>query len=446
VHFTAPVNWLNDPNGLIRRGQDHHLFYQYNPHAPGWARPAWGHAVSRDLLRWHDLPVALAPEDAFDAMGCYSGSCVDDEGTATILYTAVSQGPRGLVEQVHLATGDDELIAWRKDPRPVVTPPKGRELVAFRDPHVWRDPGGGWRMVIGAGTADGEGAVLAYRSDDLRHWRGGEVLLDGPALRAAVPDAADLGEVWECPFLLRVGDSHVLLLSIWQREPSHVVAVVGRMTGRALVPESVHRMDAGTSFYAPHPLVAADGRVELFGWLREDPGREPLVAGGWAGALSLPRELTVEGRVPVLRPSPAVRALRRELLLERDGGDDVASVESVDGALELTASAPGGVGVEATFLDENGSACLRLVSDEGGIRLDVGGTHGVPTGGPVRDLTLLVDVGVVELFADGLAPMTLRVPERVRLVRGSVKARAGTRVGVWALGLPPDDGRPNATS
>ena len=135
-HFLAPADWLNDPNGLIQTGDLTHLFYQHNPNGPFHGTIHWGHAVSRDLVHWQDLPVALAPTPGGpDADGCWSGCAVMDGPAPTLLYTGVNP-------QVQcLATSDDGLRTWQKRPEPVIAaPPEGLDLVGppdFRDPFVW---------------------------------------------------------------------------------------------------------------------------------------------------------------------------------------------------------------------------------------------------------------------------------------------------------------------
>ena len=64
-HIVAPEGrWMNDPNGpFYDEKQDlYHLFYQYNPYDFHWGNMSWYHMVSKDLISWETLPVALYPD------------------------------------------------------------------------------------------------------------------------------------------------------------------------------------------------------------------------------------------------------------------------------------------------------------------------------------------------------------------------------------------------
>lgn len=308
-HFVAPSGWLNDPNGLIQWNGHYHLFYQHNPHEAAWGPPHWGHAVSDDLIHWQDLPIALTPEmTPADDGGCWSGCAVDDQGTPTLIYTGVKSGETTTC----LALGDDTLINWKKyEKNPVARAPRHPEHThqAYRDPFVWRE-GENWYQVIGT-SLQGRGQVFLHRSDDLKNWQYLHPLVP-EGVRATLSDS---GEIWECPNFFRLGDKHVLIVSLWQGGVlTYPVAFIGHRQGQHFYPEHMQRLDWGEQcFYAPLTLRNDQGRLLMWGWLQEQRSKEAQLKAGWSGVISLPRVLSLDSNGHLqMEFASEIQALRRE--------------------------------------------------------------------------------------------------------------------------------------
>jgi beta-fructofuranosidase len=318
-HLLPARNWMNDPDGPIFWKGQYHMFFQYNPHAAVWGDMHWAHAVSPDMIHWKHLPVALAPTPGgYDADGCFTGSAVDDNGTATFIYTGVTNAPperATLRDGVHnfrevqcLAVSHDPLLrTWKKLPQPVLQPPNDPNLTGFRDPCLWRD-GKTWYMGIGSGQKKVGGQVLLYKSKDLRHWEYLHPLASGRWNGIHAINPVQSGEMWECPDFFALGGNHVLFYST----EGKVIWEVGEFDPKEL---RFHAQKRGQldydAYYAPKSQLDARGNRILWGWIPESRPEREFSAAGWAGCMSLPRLLTVgtDGALE-MRFAPVTQQLR----------------------------------------------------------------------------------------------------------------------------------------
>jgi len=448
-HFSQPAMWMNDPNGLVYYQGEYHLFYQYYPSDTIWGPMHWGHAVSRDLVHWDHLPVALYPDD----LGyIFSGSAVvdwqntsgfgkDGEPPLVAIFTyhnpelAKAKGKNH--EYQGIAFSNDRGRSWTKySENPVL--PNTQKLQDFRDPKVfWHERSNRWVMALSATDH-----VQFWASGNLREWR---------KLSEFGREWGAHGGVWECPDLVEMpvagtpDTRWVLLLNLNPGGPqggSGTQYFVGDFDGTTFTLDDGFRqtletreavwLDSGKDNYAGvtwADIPEEDGRTLFIGWMGNWEYAQQVPTWPWRSAMTLPRELTlakigdnyrvlsrpvdelaqlrsgtwrVESRlladgetVPLPTPFPiATSEVILELQLPADGRQ-VVSVELTNEIGEMYRI--GYDGFTNEFFSDRTSSGISGFSDQ------FAGVHRSPRLTRDRRLRfhIFFDVASAELFADG---------------------------------------------
>jgi len=275
-HFTAQKNWLNDPNGLVFYDGEYHLFFQHNPLGREFGEMAWGHAVSRDLVHWRQLPHALLP----DARGpIWSGSAVVDWNNTSEL-----GGPdKPPLVALYTAAGDpftqclafslDRGRTWTKYAHNPVLP---HIVGGNRDPKVvWHEPTRCWIMAL---YLDGSDFAL-FSSLDLKAWTRLQTL--------TLPGCDECPDFFEMPIEGSPSEHK------WVFTAANGCYQVGTFDGHKFTPESgALQVDYGANFYAVQTysdIPRADGRRIQIAWMRG--GEYPQMP--FNQQMSFPCELTL---------------------------------------------------------------------------------------------------------------------------------------------------------
>ncbi|NBC06308.1 MAG: glycoside hydrolase family 32 protein [Bacteroidetes bacterium] len=313
-HFSPDSMWMNDPNGMVYYEGEYHLFYQHYPGSTVWGPMHWGHAVSKDLVHWEHLPIALYP----DSLGhIFSGSAVVDwantsglgkEGEPPMVAIFTHHDPEGEkagrddYQYQSIAYSLDKGRTWTKyEDNPVLPNPGIKD---FRDPKVfWHEASERWVMIFAAGNH-----VQLYNSANLIDW---SYLSDfGQGIGGQ-------GGVWECPdlFPLQVdGDGEkmwVLLLSINPGGPNGGSATqyfLGDFDGKTFTmdPAFAKRVAADTLTGNPYwvdygrdnyagvtwsDIPKSDGRRIFMGWMSNWDYANVVPTERWRSAMTVARKL-----------------------------------------------------------------------------------------------------------------------------------------------------------
>jgi sucrose-6-phosphate hydrolase SacC (GH32 family) len=295
-HFSSRRGWNNDPNGLVFFKGEYHLFYQHNPYGWSWGNMHWGHAVSRDLMHWEELPDALEPDDLGPM---FSGSAVVDWANTSGLGTP-NQPAQVLV---YTAAGNQavQCLAYSTDGRrfnkfsanPVI-----RQMTSGnRDPKVmWHEPTKKWIMCLYV-ERNNVHTIQFLSSPNLRDWT--------PLSR--------VDGFFECPDFFQLPVDGDTSNKKWVLTAANSDYMLGSFDGTTFRPESkILKGQLGRGFYAAQTysdLPPTDGRRIQIGWFQTETRGMPFNQ-----SMTIPLELkllsTSDGPRLTWQPAREVASLR----------------------------------------------------------------------------------------------------------------------------------------
>jgi beta-fructofuranosidase len=286
----------------------------------------WGHVVSDDLAYWKHLPIALVPEEPYETGGgCFSGSAIEKDGKLWLMYTGHLQAnpeeeaaigfPH--IEFQCLASSEDGIHFKKSATNPVIeeadVTSDDVSINDIRDPKVW-EHNGKYYAVLGSRTPDmAHGQILLFESKDLTtSWKFKAI---------SARSEGNLGGMWECPNFAEIDGQDVLVFSPMDLRTDDGTfyndKVAGVLIGKLNYKTGIFKhgdfqyLDKGFDFYAPQIMQTPDGRTITIGWLDMWNVDMHEIRDGWAGQMSIPRELHVKDGKIFSTPVKELEKLRK---------------------------------------------------------------------------------------------------------------------------------------
>jgi fructan beta-fructosidase len=420
-HFSSRRGWNNDPNGLSFYNGEYHLFYQHNPYGWAWANMHWGHAVSRDLVRWEELGDVIAPDD-FGPM--FSGSAVVDWNNTS----GFGKDDHPALVLIHTAAGKPtvQCLAYSTDGRHFTkfsgNPVLKQITSGNRDPKVfWHEPTRKWVMVLYVGLPEKKHTIHFFTSPNLRDW-----------ILTSVTEAGAEGSkfLYECPDFFELAVDGDASNRKWVLTAASSEYSVGTFDGVKFTPEqSKLPGQRGKGFYAAQTfsdIPKQDGRRIQIGWFRTETKGMPF---NQSMTIPLELKLTATPDGPRLTRTPvkeleSLRAKSRDLpplTLKPDSANPLAGVRAE--LLELRAEFEPGDASEVSFN-------VRGATISYDAKTQVLVVSGDRAPAPLRDgkqrLTIICDRTGLEVFAsDGLTYMPMPFLPKADNLDIGVRANSG---------------------
>ena len=239
-----------------------------------------------------------------------------------------------------------------------------------RDPKPYLTEDGKIRFICGAQRENLTGTAIIFEMDNLE---------STPRLLGELSlPAFDNTNVfmWECPDLLKIGDKDVFIWSPQGKDREahqfqnnyHATYAVGKLTGLTFEAEYIGELDQGFDFYAPQTFGGLDNKTHavLFGWIGLPDLTYPTDKFKWHSALTLPRELRLEGSKIYQRPIDKIyKNLTALSALHLNEKADIANLDRAYIKFEVNNQA-----FDLTLFQNEKGQSLRLSYENGLVCLD----------------------------------------------------------------------------
>lgn len=440
-HIQPPMGWLNDPNGLCQKDGVYHIYHQFVPFYPELCSVLWGHVTTEDFIHYEYHEPAVYPDSPWDENGAYSGSVFQKDGRMYVYYTGNVRHRdqdydyinEGREQNTLLMTSRDGFHFSKKQLLMKNTDYPADLSLHVRDSQVFSE-NGRYYMIQGARDRKDHGSVLLFESENLMDWN----------YKLRFEPETPFGYMWECPNYLKVDGSQFLIacpqgieakgLDYASMNQCGYFPLQYDFKGMEYVLGDFRQLDRGFDFYAPQVFQDESGRWLLFGWMSTpdaDYDCERTMEYGWVHAMTVPRELYVNGKGRLCqRPARELKSMRRD-------GEDICFQRSftrpVPACFELK------LRPEKPFtLQFRESAFLKFA--DGVLSLDLTGCGGgrMIRGVNVREvweIRILSDTSSVEIFINGGEEVfTSRIYDSMQELKVSFDAgQSGGQAGLWRL-------------
>ena len=368
-HIAPPTGLMNDPNGLIFDGEKYHLFYQWFPFDAMHGMKHWKHLITKDFQHYQSAD-DLIPCELFESHGCYSGGALKVGDKLAIFYTGNTRRPsdnqRVPYQNLAIFDLDGKLLSKR----PLIENAPEGYTEHVRDPKPYFTENGKIRFICGAQRENLTGTAIIFEMDDLE---------DTPRLLGELSlPAFDNTNVfmWECPDLLKLGDKDVFIWSPQGKDREahqfqnnyHATYAVGKLTELTFEADYIDELDQGFDFYAPQTFagLSKTENAILFGWIGLPDLTYPTDKFKWHSALTLPRELRLEGAKIYQRPiAKTYENLTALSTLHLNGNAEIANLDRAYVKFEAHNQA-----FDLTFFQNKQGQSLRLSYENGLVCLD----------------------------------------------------------------------------